>query len=129
MVEYIRPRVLPLRRDLTFPPYTQLSGILHTREFSCNPPHKVLMPRRRVLRISKRPEPVQNCPVSLMRQARIIELQSVTPSYSKKAPRGATLGARSDPKHRQVGLIPMQKMPRESRLMAAGDMESSSIMT
>jgi hypothetical protein len=39
--------------------------------------------------------------------ARTIELQSVTSSYSKKAPRGATPGARSDPKHRwlarQVG--------------------------
>jgi hypothetical protein len=34
--------------------------------------------------------------------ARTIELQSVTPSYSKKAPRGATPGARSDPKHRQL---------------------------
>jgi hypothetical protein len=37
-----------------------------------------------------------------MHLARTIELQSVTPSYSKKAPRGATLGARSDPKHRQL---------------------------
>jgi hypothetical protein len=55
-----------------------------------------------VLRISKRPEPVQNCPLSLVRLARTIELQSVTPSYSKKAPRGATLGAWSDPKHRQL---------------------------
>jgi hypothetical protein len=34
--------------------------------------------------------------------ARTIELQSVTLSYSKKAPRGATPGARSDPKHRQL---------------------------
>jgi hypothetical protein len=37
-----------------------------------------------VLRISKRPEPVQNCPLSLVHLARTIELQSVTPSYSKK---------------------------------------------
>jgi hypothetical protein len=55
-----------------------------------------------VLRISKRLEPVQNCPLSLVRPAGTIELQSVTPSYSKKAPRRATPGARSDPKHRQL---------------------------
>jgi hypothetical protein len=55
-----------------------------------------------MLRISKRPEPVQDCLPSLMHLTRTIELQSVTPSYSKKAPQGATLGARSDPKHRQL---------------------------
>jgi hypothetical protein len=37
-----------------------------------------------VLHISKRPEPVHNCPLLLMHPARTIELQSVTPSYSKK---------------------------------------------
>jgi hypothetical protein len=37
-----------------------------------------------VLRISKRPEPVNNYPLSLVHLARTIELQSVTPSYSKK---------------------------------------------
>jgi hypothetical protein len=37
-----------------------------------------------VLCISKRPEPVHNCPLSLVHLARTIELQSVTPSYSKK---------------------------------------------
>jgi hypothetical protein len=37
-----------------------------------------------VLRISKRPKPVHNCPLSLVHLARTIELQSVTPSYSKK---------------------------------------------
>jgi hypothetical protein len=37
-----------------------------------------------VLRISKQPGPVQNCPLSLMHLARTIELQSVTSSYSKK---------------------------------------------
>jgi hypothetical protein len=37
-----------------------------------------------VLRISKRPGPVHNCPLSLMHLARTIELQLVTPSYSKK---------------------------------------------
>jgi hypothetical protein len=42
------------------------------------------MPERRVLRISKRPEPVHNYPLSLVHLARTIELQSVTPSYSKK---------------------------------------------
>jgi hypothetical protein len=34
--------------------------------------------------------------------ARTIVLQSVTPSYTKKHPRGATLGVRSDPKHRHL---------------------------
>jgi hypothetical protein len=37
-----------------------------------------------VLRISKRPEPVHDCPLFLVHPARTIELQSVTPSYSKK---------------------------------------------
>jgi hypothetical protein len=37
-----------------------------------------------VLRISKRPEPVHNCPLSLVHLARTIELQSVTSSCSKK---------------------------------------------
>jgi hypothetical protein len=37
-----------------------------------------------VLRISKRPDPVQNCPLSLVHLARTIELQLVTPYYSKK---------------------------------------------
>jgi hypothetical protein len=37
-----------------------------------------------VLHISKRPEPVQNCLLPLAHPARTIELQSVTPSYSKK---------------------------------------------
>jgi hypothetical protein len=55
-----------------------------------------------VLRISKRPKPVHGCLLSLVHLARTIELQSVTPSYTKKAPQGATLGARSDPKHRQL---------------------------
>jgi hypothetical protein len=54
-----------------------------------------------VLRVSKRPEPVENCLSSLVRLARTIELQSATLSYLK-APRGATLGARSGPKHRQL---------------------------
>jgi hypothetical protein len=37
-----------------------------------------------VLRISKRPEPVHNCPLFLVHPARTIKLQSITPSYSKK---------------------------------------------
>jgi hypothetical protein len=37
-----------------------------------------------VLRISKWPEPIQNCPLSLVLLARTIELESVTLSYSKK---------------------------------------------
>jgi hypothetical protein len=55
----------------------------------------------RVFRLSKRPEPVENCLLSLVRSARTIELQSVTPSYPK-APRGVTPGARSSPKHRKL---------------------------
>jgi hypothetical protein len=37
-----------------------------------------------VLRISKRPKPIQDCLLSLVHLARTIELQLVTPSYSKK---------------------------------------------
>jgi hypothetical protein len=54
-----------------------------------------------VLRLSKRPEPVENCLSSLVHLARTIELQSVTPSYPK-APRGVTPSARSGPKHRKL---------------------------
>jgi hypothetical protein len=54
-----------------------------------------------VLRLSKRPEPIENCLSSLVRLARTIDLQSATPSYPK-APRGVTPGARSGPKHRQL---------------------------
>jgi hypothetical protein len=41
-----------------------------------------------VLRISKWSEPVQDCLLSLVHLARTIELQSVTPSYSKKHLKG-----------------------------------------
>jgi hypothetical protein len=41
-----------------------------------------------VLRISKRPEPEQDSPLSLVHLARTIELQSVTSSYSKKHLKG-----------------------------------------
>jgi hypothetical protein len=54
-----------------------------------------------VVCLSKRPEPVENCLSSLVRLARTIELQSVTPSYPK-APQGVTPGAQSGPKHRQL---------------------------
>jgi hypothetical protein len=54
-----------------------------------------------VLRISKRPEHVENCLSSLVHPARTIELQSTTPSYPK-APRGVTPGVRSGSKHRQL---------------------------
>jgi hypothetical protein len=37
-----------------------------------------------VLRTSKQAEPIQDCLLFLMHQARTIKLQSVTPSYSKK---------------------------------------------
>jgi hypothetical protein len=54
-----------------------------------------------VLRISKRPEPAENLLPSLVRPARIVELQSTTLSYPK-APRRVILGARSGSKHRQL---------------------------
>jgi hypothetical protein len=41
-----------------------------------------------VLRISKQPEPEQDCPLSLVHLARTIKLESVTPSYSKKHLKG-----------------------------------------
>jgi hypothetical protein len=54
-----------------------------------------------VLRISTRPEPVENHMSSLVHPARTIELQSTTPSYPK-APRGVTPGVWSGSKHRQL---------------------------
>jgi hypothetical protein len=54
-----------------------------------------------VLHLSKWPEPIENCLLSLVRLARTIKLQSATPFYPK-APLGVTLGARSGPKHRQL---------------------------
>jgi hypothetical protein len=54
-----------------------------------------------VLRISKRPEPVENHLSSPVHLARTIELQSTTPSYPK-TPRGVTPGLRSGSKHRQL---------------------------
>jgi hypothetical protein len=71
-----------------------------------------------VLCISKRPKHVQDCLLSLVHPARTIKLQSVTPSYSKKAPRGATLGARSDPKHRQLARQVGGVSPIQASLMA-----------
>jgi hypothetical protein len=49
----------PLQND-RFPLYTTLpsTSTLHDRELPCNPLHKASSPGRRVLRISKRPEPV-----------------------------------------------------------------------
>jgi hypothetical protein len=102
MVEYIRPRGHPLKNISLLSHLLSSLASLILENLLCNPPHKRSTPGRRVLRISKRPEPVQDCLLSLVHLARTIELQSVTPSYSKKAPQGATLGARSDPKHRQL---------------------------
>jgi hypothetical protein len=71
------------------------------RELPCNPLPKTHSPGHRVLRISKRPEPVNtfhcsSCiwhePFSYSRRHR------PTP----KTPWGATPGVRSDPKHRQL---------------------------
>jgi hypothetical protein len=55
----------------TFPALESSLVIHHTKTFS---------PGRRVLRISKRPEPVHHCPLFLVHLARTIELQSVKPS-------------------------------------------------
>jgi hypothetical protein len=35
-----KPRGHPIERQVIHQPSTQFSSILHTREFSCNPPHK-----------------------------------------------------------------------------------------
>jgi hypothetical protein len=94
-VEYIRPRGHPFRTiDPTTQPSTPTLYVL--RELPCNPLHKAYSPGRRVLRISKRPEPVNtvhcsSCiwhePFSYSRRHR------PTP----KAPWGATPGVWSDP--------------------------------
>jgi hypothetical protein len=80
-VEYIRPRGHPFRRDRTH--YLAIHpNFLRIRELPCNPPYTALSPGRRVLRTSKRPEPLNHCLLSLVQPARTIELQSITPSYS-----------------------------------------------
>jgi hypothetical protein len=65
-----------------------------------------------VLRISKRPEPVENRLPSLVHLARTIEIQSTAPSY-QKAPRGVTPGVRSGTKHRQSRLARDQPRVRD----------------
>jgi hypothetical protein len=75
-----RPRGHPFR---TITHYLAIHPALYvpgTRELPCNPPHKTFSPGRRVLHISKRPEPVHHCPLFLVHLARTIELQSATPS-------------------------------------------------
>jgi hypothetical protein len=65
-VEYIRPRGHPFRTiDLTTQPSTPNSLRSSVRDLPCNPPHKAFSPGRRVLRISKRPEPVNTVHCSL----------------------------------------------------------------
>jgi hypothetical protein len=54
-----------------------------------------------VLRISKRPEPVQNCPVSHASSTNHRATIGNTVLF-QKTPQGVTPGARSDPKHRQL---------------------------
>jgi hypothetical protein len=54
-----------------------------------------------VLRISNRPEPIENRLSSLVYLARTIVLQSTAPSYPK-APRGVTPGVQSGSKHRHL---------------------------
>jgi hypothetical protein len=68
--------------DLTTQPSTSALYVPYTREFPCNPPHKAFPPGHRVLRISKRPEPVHRCSQFIVRPARTIELQLATSSYS-----------------------------------------------
>jgi hypothetical protein len=64
-VEYIRPRGAPLQKDRPYYSATHLNS-LHSqfRELPCNLIHQAYSPGRRVLRISKRPEPVNivHCP-------------------------------------------------------------------
>jgi hypothetical protein len=98
-VEYIRPRGHPFRAHGQYLAIHPILCALGAREPSCNPPHKALSPGRRVLRISKWPEPVNHCPLFLVHLARTIELQSITCPTPKSTLR-ATPGARSDPKHR-----------------------------
>jgi hypothetical protein len=88
MVEYIRPMGHPLKNiSLLSHLLSSLASLIlenplvthHTKRSTSG---------RRVLRISKRPDPVQDCLLSLVHLARTIELQLVTPSYSKKPSRG-----------------------------------------
>jgi hypothetical protein len=84
MVEYIRPRGHHLKN------ISLLSRLLNSLaspilENSLVTHHtKRSTPGRRVLRILKWPEPIQDCLLFLVHPARTIELQSVTPSYFKK---------------------------------------------
>jgi hypothetical protein len=58
-VEYIRPRGAPLQNDRShYSPIHPNSLFSSVRELPCNPPRKTFSPGRRVLRISKRPKPV-----------------------------------------------------------------------
>src|SRR5688572_29580917 len=70
------------------------------RELPCNPLRKAYSPGRRVLHISKRPEPVKtvHCPSCIWHEP-FCYSQRHRPT--PKTPRGATPGVRSDPKHRQ----------------------------
>jgi hypothetical protein len=64
-VEYIRPRGHPFRgMDLSYLATHIDSLCPQSRESSCNHAHQAYSPGRRVLRISKRPEPVNlvHCP-------------------------------------------------------------------
>jgi hypothetical protein len=95
-VEYIRPRGHPFRTiDLTTQPPTSTLYAPCTREFPCNPPHKALPPGRRVLRISKRPEPVHHCSQFLVRPARTIELHRPTPKNTLRGNPGCAVGTKT----------------------------------
>jgi hypothetical protein len=74
---------------------------IHLNSLPCNPLHKAYSPGRRVLRISKRPEPVNtvHC-LSCIRHEPFSYSRRHRPTL--KTPRGATPGVRSDPKHRQL---------------------------
>jgi hypothetical protein len=103
-VEYIRPRGHPFRTHAQYLAIHPILCALGAREPSCNPPHKALSLGRRVLRISKRPEPVK--PLSTVSRAFGTNHWATVENtvLLLKAPRGATPGARSDPKHRQIEL-------------------------
>jgi hypothetical protein len=83
------------------------------------------MPGRRVLRISKRPKPVQNCPLSLVHPARTIELQSVTPSYSIKHHEGQPRVCGQTQNTDRRGRLPTQHLRRRNWTKRSGTLKLS----
>jgi hypothetical protein len=92
----------PLQNNRTHYPTIYLnSPRSRSRESPCNPLHKASSPGRRVLRISKRPEPVNivSC-LSCVWHEPFCYSRRHHPT-PKNTSRG-TLGVRSDPKHRHL---------------------------